>query len=294
MNYPTENLKKYPDLERLSTQELEELLRQDLTTSEDNPDSTELILAIMEVIHAREAQQAPPIDEDTAWNTFLERNHPSSVFSALQANPIPSPPEEALVSFPLKPSPKKRSRRKLRVGIPVAVLLCLLAGIMVFTATGSNVIRDMVQWSEHLFSFRDEEPSLSPLDDTTFTKIGDAVSSLTDLPVLPSYYPKECTLIQTETTSSFNAEQLTFIFSIPDGEFSISITVSETSPQEEVSLYEKSSGTPESYYVQGIPHYIMNNIDHVVVAWQNRGVECCIQGHLSVEVVKAMIDSIYS
>lgn len=296
MNYPTENLKKYPDLEKLSTQALEDLLRQDLTASEDDSDSAEFILALMEVIHAREAQQPSPIDEDTAWNTFLERNLPSVAFSAPESKtiPFPTPPSKNTVSFPSETSPRKRLRWKLRVGISVAILLCLLVSIMVFTATGNDAIQDMVQWSEHLFSFRDEAPSLSPLDVVTSAQIEDAVSSLTNLPVLPTYYPKECTLTQTETSSSFNTEHLTFIFSVPDGEFSISITVSETPPQEDVSLYEKNPGTPESYYVQGIPHYIMNNVDHVIVAWQNGTVEGCIQGHLSVEVVKEMIDSIYS
>mgnify|MGYP000022534374 FL=1 len=74
MNDPMEHTKKYPVLAQLSTQALEDLLRQDVTPSADSNDSAERILAIMEVIHAREAQQPSPIDADTAWETFLARN----------------------------------------------------------------------------------------------------------------------------------------------------------------------------------------------------------------------------
>lgn len=70
MKYPTENSKKYPGLEQLSTPELEELLRQDLVTSEDDDASMALITEIMEVIDARETQIPSPIDADTAWRPF--------------------------------------------------------------------------------------------------------------------------------------------------------------------------------------------------------------------------------
>ena len=40
-----------------------------------------MITEIMEVIQAREAQQELPVDEDTAWEMFLERNIRNAVTS---------------------------------------------------------------------------------------------------------------------------------------------------------------------------------------------------------------------
>ena len=40
-----------------------------------------LITEIMEVIQDREAQQELPVDEDTAWEMFLERNIRNAVTS---------------------------------------------------------------------------------------------------------------------------------------------------------------------------------------------------------------------
>lgn len=81
MKYPTEKSKKYPGLEQLSTVELEDLLRRDFAASGDDDASMALITEIMEVIQAREAQQELPVDEDTAWEMFLERNIRNAVTS---------------------------------------------------------------------------------------------------------------------------------------------------------------------------------------------------------------------
>lgn len=85
MKYPTEKSKKYPGLEQLSTVELEDLLRRDFAASEDDNASMALITGIMEVIQAREAQQELPVDEDTAWEMFLERNIRNAVTSNEEA-----------------------------------------------------------------------------------------------------------------------------------------------------------------------------------------------------------------
>ena len=58
--------------------------------------------------------------------------------------------------------------------------------------------------------------------------------------------------------------------------------------------YEKNEGSPEEYYVNGIPHYIMGNMARNVAIWRNGNVECSIQGFLTVDQLKQMIDSIYA
>ena len=77
----TEKSKNYPGLEQLSTAELEDLLRRDFAASGDDDASMALITEIMEVIQDREAQQELPVDEDTAWEMFLERNIRNAVTS---------------------------------------------------------------------------------------------------------------------------------------------------------------------------------------------------------------------
>ncbi len=97
--------KKYPGLEQLSTPELEELLRQDFATSEDDEASMVFLTEIMEVIHSREAQIPSPVDENTAWETFLSRN----VTPAVTPDSSPPQSQSAQPRQKLSRFPKKRT-----------------------------------------------------------------------------------------------------------------------------------------------------------------------------------------
>lgn len=50
---------------------------------------------------------------------------------------------------------------------------------------------------------------------------------------------------------------------------------------------------PDMDKTQNICHYIAKNIDTYIAAWLNGNVECFIQGNLSEDDIKMMIDSIY-
>ena len=50
---------------------------------------------------------------------------------------------------------------------------------------------------------------------------------------------------------------------------------------------------PDMDKTQNICHYIAKNIDTYIAVWFNGNVECFIQGSLSEDDIKMMIDSIY-
>ena len=58
-------------------------------------------------------------------------------------------------------------------------------------------------------------------------------------------------------------------------------------------MKERDNEFSEPYEVDGIIHYIMSNNDTNSVAWVNGVVEGHIQGNLSVEDLKEMVNSIY-
>lgn len=292
MKYPTENSKKYPGLEQLSTPELEELLRRDFATSEDDEASMVFLTEIMEVIRSREAQVPSPIDEDTAWETFLSRN----VTPAANLDSPPAPEPEPATTPEVIPFPQKRERkprRKLRWYLSFAAVLCLVVCFFILPAAGTDPIGALIQWSTHTFSFSPGGAAAFRLDDATYDQLKNKVDELTDLPVLPTRYPEGSELVQAEDSSSFLGNGVDFVFSSSKGGFSISITAYHDASELPTGQYEKDPGPPEEYYANGIPHYIAKNIDTYIAVWRNENVECCIQGNLSVDELKAMIDSIY-
>lgn len=197
-----------------------------------------LITEIMEVIQAREAQQELPVDEDTAWEMFLERNIRNAVTSNEEV------PDMDKTQKTGNKKENKFHRKKWRWAASVAAVICLATCLFAPSVMAKDAVRSFVQWSAHTFSIS--------LDETRY-----------------------------------------FIFSSSQGGFSINVTVYESLAQAGTRIYEKSAGPVEEYYTHNICHYIAKNIDTYIAVWLNGNVECFIQGNLSEDDIKMMIDSIY-
>ena len=125
MKDPKTLLGNYPGLEQLTTQELEDLLRQDFAAGEGHSDP-DLIPAILEVIAQRTPDETLPVDTDTAWASLrartLDKPH----------DPTPTEEDPKVVPFPDPKPPRQeppaKSRRPRRPWVVAAVvcLFCLL------------------------------------------------------------------------------------------------------------------------------------------------------------------------
>lgn len=120
------------------------------------------------------------------------------------------------------------------------------------------------------------------------------MASLTDRPVLPTWYPEGSLLTRVEENPMDDGYMLLAAFSLDGEEFHICVTVYNTEEEMDVRNYEKNEGMPEEYPVHGITHYIMGNMARNVAIWRNGNVECSIQGFLTVDQLEQMIDSIYA
>ena len=76
-------------------------------------------------------------------------------------------------------------------------------------------------------------------------------------------------------------------------EFSIQIIIHDTLPETYTITYQKNAEIEEEYLAGGITHYIMGNTETISSMWINGCVEGHIQGELTLEELRKMIDSIY-
>lgn len=304
MKDPKTLLGNYPGLEQLTTQELEDLLRQDFAAGEGHSDP-DLITAILEVIAQRTPDEALPVDTDTAWASLRART--------LDKPHDPAPTEEEPKEEPF-PAPKRRRPRRPWV---VAAVVCLMVCLLAVPVQGQSLLESLVSWTGSTFTFLPQEdtgeepanlPSLADpsfsareefSDDEIYSKVvyqqvEEAVADLTDRPVLPTWYPEGSLLTRVEENPMDDGYNFTLVFSWNDTEFMVSVTVYNSEADMDILNYEKSEGSPEEYYVTGIPHYIMGNMARNVAIWRNGTVECSIQGFLTVDQLKQMIDSIYA
>lgn len=313
MKDPKTLLGNYPGLEQLTTQELEDLLRQDFAAGEGYSDP-DLVTAILEVIAQRTPDEALPVDTDTAWASLrartLDKPH----------DPTPTEEDPKVVPFPDPKPPRQeppaKSRRPRRPWV-VAAVVCLMVCLLAVPVQGQSLLESLVSWTGSTFTFLPQEdtgeepanlPSLADpsfsareefSDDEIYSKVvyqqvEEAVADLTDRPVLPTWYPEGSLLTRVEENPMDDGYYLVLVFSLNGNEFSVAVTVYDSEKEMDIRNYEKNEGSPEEYPVHGITHYIMGNMARNVAIWRNGNVECSIQGFLTVNQLEQMIDSIYA
>lgn len=283
MKQRLENQGNRPAWEEMTTQELDGLLWRDLAADQEGFLDPADILAMTEVINSREEDTPTDADVQAAWETFRARIREE------EPTPTESIPEEAPAAVPFaKPERKKPGRKKLRWAVAAAAVVCLLA----VPALGGDGMESLVNWTAETFSFGKGNGIDESRSAIMFSELESQVSALTDLPVLPAWYPDGTRIEQVETYEVSGSKDICAVFERQGEEFSLSITVYETIP-EQMGGYEKNDEIPKQYFANGIPHYIMGNMDWHSAAWVNENVECFIQGNLTVEELTQMIDSIY-
>ena len=313
MKDPKTLLGNYPGLEQLTTQQLEDLLRQDFAAGEGHSDP-DFVAAILEVIAQRTPDEALPVDTDTAWASLrartLDKPHdPTPTEEDPQVVPFPDPK-------PPRQEPPAKSRRPRRPWV-VAAVVCLLVCLLAVPVQGQSLLETLVTWTGSTFSFlpqegTGEEPATLPsqadpdfssreafADDEAYSEavypqVQAAVASLTDRPVLPTWYPEGSLLTRVEENPMDDGYSLTLVFSWDHTEFMVSVTVYNSEAEMDIQHYEKNEGNPEPYTIHNISHYIMGNMDRNSAVWRNGPVECSLRGSLTVDQLKQMIDSIYA
>ncbi|HIY07308.1 MAG TPA: DUF4367 domain-containing protein [Candidatus Evtepia faecigallinarum] len=293
MKAPKSGMGNPIDLDQLSTQELEGLVRNDFLASHGQTDP-EFVAAAMEVIARRKDQTTPTVDVDAAWETFRARMKQDLGQKA--------DAPEAAPELPAGQETKKTgTRRWLRPAVAAAAVVAILVCLSLVPVQGTSLLQSFVGWTGDTFSFIQENNSAEEskiFSDLVYQQAKNSISNLTDQPVLPTWYPDGSSIIRVEENPMDNGYNYTIIFSLNNKEFLLSISIyqdalymEDTSSSAE---YEKNNGSAEEYYSNGIPHYLMGNLEQSSAVWRNNSVECSIHGYLSIDDLKKIIDSIYS
>ena len=271
---------EHTNWETLSTPALEKLLSADFLSDEDNL-SPEEIHKITEVItkREREAHTLPQVDVDAAWETFLAK------VKDLPPEETPAIKEEDKVVPFQKPH---RYVKKLRWAVAAAAVLCAL----VVPASATGMLDDLSQWVSGTFSLSPRGDVAQGINDAMYGELKEEVAAITDVSVLPTWYPEDSILERITTDYLDFGTLLGAEFSIKGEQFYFTVTVAEDIDKLDTT-YEKDNDPPERYIIDDIPHYIMSNYEQNLILWRNENVECCISGELPVEDLKAMVDSIY-
>lgn len=279
---------KFSYLRDLPTEELEQLLQQDFILNENSESDTDYIKAIMEVIMSRERKDPDERNAmiDAAWEDFQENYHGQST----AYEPVPFPEYDSSTIPQVNSVSRKKAPRRIIGSIAVAAaIICLLVSF----ASASGWLKALVTWTSETFSFvspkRDVE--VPELDDP-YMNLRLEVADYTDLEVVPTWVP-DGTVMENDIRV-LERQDVTIIegiFTSDLGRFTIRYRIYDTIPNEYPIFYKWT--TEHTHYIHdGIEYHIASNNRDNTASWINDGVECMIQGDLSEDDLKQMVDSI--
>lgn len=293
------NNEKYAYLNRLSTEQLEELLRADMEASK--PGNDEAVFHILEVIEQRENQQPtgriPDVEE--AWKEFqreydLPEGEGMSLYPCVPEGEENSAPPVRRRRSAVTHQPRLHRRVKQSLAALTAVV-ALVCGMAAAQAAGFDVLGMLGQWTDEIFHFTsgaESGESAAPMNENT-RLLREALASVgIDEDLAPTWFPEG--FVESDTKISNGDLDDIVHFSLEDGnQHFINVTIRQfvTAQHAEIINFEKDTDLKQ-YSNANQTFYLFSNIDTVTATWANGLLMEQISGDISTEEIKLIIDSI--
>ena len=262
------------NLSQMSTEELEQILRQDVEAPADQEADTDFLLDVMEVLAKRDKEnvQTKKAAEE-AWASFQEHY---------------APEPEAIRSA-------KPARPWLRHLVAAAAALVLILSIpLTARALGWDELWDVVaRWAKETFSFVSGDPEQvsepSPTYDGEYTSLQDLLKrSNRPYDMVPTWVPDGFVLEKVEKDVTPEQEVYQALYKNGSREVKLNFKTFTYGNSWNVEIEDSIEIQRES----GIEYYIFSNLDKIQVIWIDESYECMISGDISLEEAKQMINSI--
>lgn len=282
---------KYDDM---STEALDELLRQALLRSDDDDRDMDEILYISQILVEREKEEPAGRlgDVDAAWAAFQEKYLPS-------AGDEPDENTETNSDAPVSAPRKTKHIRPLRIAFIAAVLTILF----VTAAYAVTVLGWLPLWSDEHFTFAQTEETENTVTSLAHT---DAEQSYDSMAEALAAHHAPADIVPTRIPAGYEEIEFTYV-AVPDAysTFYSAYSNGKNHIRLQYTLYystisavnngllPKDKGEPEIYTVDGVTHYIMENIDSYTAVWQNGDFECVFSGFATRAELIDTINSMY-
>ena len=294
---------KYAYLNRLSTEQLEELLRADIESPESG--DVDVIFHILEVIEKREEEHPTGRlpDEDRAWAEFQQYyNIPEGEGRSLYPTAEESRPE-CEISKPHSGDVVHLYPKLKLLGIVAAVVVGIFGMMITAQAAGIDVFGAIGRWTDETFHFvssstgaiQDSADATPGSEDTNGYQLLQAALEECGITedLAPTWYPAEFEASDPKILSGKLSDAVHVSFSDGDeGFFNINIARYKSASNLATGTFEKDSASVEQYTSGAKTFYIMSNIDTITATWSEGLLVERISGNLQINEIKAVIDSI--
>lgn len=274
-------LNKHAQYDSMSTEALNDILRQDFLSSGSEKLDVDDILYITQLLVNREDENPTGRfgDTDASWQNFRQK------FIAFD-DTAPGGDKSA-------PPTRKRKAPTLRT-LRIVLIAAAVTAVFIGAAYAAGILDWLPRWTGEHFTFTSSEDA----GEANSSGAGicadlEQALSLHNAPddLVPAYIPDGYELIEFDY-SPVSDTAVTFGAFYSNGENTIALTYWADSSG--VSrMHTKDEGEPEVYTTHGIDHYIMTNAEQYIAVWKNADFECCISGFESRKELIKTIHSMY-
>ena len=297
------NSEKYAYLNRLSTEQLEELIRMDV--EESKPGNEDVVFHILEVIEQRENEHPTGRipDVDKAWAEFQEYyNVPEGADTSLYpCETVSDDSSENTAEHCSCRMPRMRRWLKQGLGAVIAIAV-VFGGIVVAQAAGVDVFGTIGRWTNNVFHF---DLSADETSTSTGIYVGEGISEYAALQetlasvgidenLAPTWFPVGFNASDPEIlTTNINDTVCLELFNEKNGQYiSIEIIRYNTEQHLQATQFEKDANNVEQYSNEHQTFYILSNADTITATWSNDLIMMQLSGNIPKDDLKKIIDSI--
>ena len=273
----------FSHLDKLSTEELQEILRQDSLLDDDSSD-IDTILYITDLLAKRSDSSNNSKDVEATWKSFKENYYPYI------SDPEPlysfDSPEDKVVKA--KPRHLSRAMRTLSVAAVLAVVI--ISGSLTASAFGYNLWGAVAEWTRDTFGFTQSSQNNGIYP---FENLRDALAAYDiDEPIVPQWIPDGYGEDTVQTAETPDSKIIVAVSKYGSKEIKFEVKIFDD-PSNRHWLYEMFEDDVEKYSSNGIDFYIMKNDDFTRVSWAVGNNECSILCSLKPKEIYRMVDSIF-
>lgn len=274
---------KFAKYDAMSTDELQQILRDDASKSEGEESDTEALFYVMEVLAKRRQARNEGKSPEEALESFKQNYYTE--------NDISSVSESTTVAF--MPSSRGRWRRGLIAA--AAMLVIVIGSSITANAMGFDLWEVIAKWTQETFHFGyageiQESNIPSPEFDYPCASLQAALDNydITAL-LVPTWMPDG--YIESEVTVSETPKHRAIKVNYECGDNVVVIRIADYLDGYPMQI-EQSDDLHELYLCNGVEYYIFKNYTQLKAVWITDHFECYISGPITIAEMKEIINSI--
>ena len=284
-------------LDQLSMEQLEDLLRADLNSPDEEND--EAVFHILEVMKKREKENPTGRlpDKNKAWKEFQEYyNIPEGEGESLY--PTYSEPEndDKNIQTLKTNEPRTRPRFRMRRGlVVVAILIVMFGSMLTAQAAGVDVFGAIGRWTEENFQF--VLPTTNQSDTVGINDDFQKASEKFGLPssFVPTWCPEGFTSAEPlEEHIKNHSDSISCQYTNTTENKFYLVTISQYYSADvlNATVFEKDDSSVITYQSNGKNFYIFSNLENLTATWADENYCITITGEITLDQIKNIIDSI--